>query len=75
VSFDRAASFRLGFGKYAGRTIDQVAETDEGLLYLDWLLGEMQTGGTVYAGARDALDAYLADTTVARELEELLDRG
>ena len=34
--------FIITFGKYAHRKIDDIAGTDEGLKYLDWLRGRLQ---------------------------------
>jgi hypothetical protein len=39
MKFDEAKGFRLPFGNYRGQTLDEVAATDEGLRYLDWLVG------------------------------------
>jgi uncharacterized protein (DUF3820 family) len=67
MTFDEAKVWCMPFGKYAGRTLDQIAETDEGLSYLDWLRDQ----GWLRQGAKDALDAYLDDPAIAKELEEL----
>lgn len=64
-----AKDFRLSFGKFAGRTLSEVAGTDEGLKYLDW-----------YRGARpDSVlgkiiqEFFDSDQTLERELSRLLD--
>lgn len=64
-----ASEFVLPFGKHKGRTLDQVAETDKGLLYLDWLNGLENTSGDL----KLALETYLADPAIARELHRLLE--
>jgi len=40
-SWLRASKSTLHFGPYQGRTIGEIGETDDGLLYLDNLYGEM----------------------------------
>lgn len=36
MTIDEAESVVMPFGKHRGRTIREIADTDEGLLYLDW---------------------------------------
>jgi len=62
-----ASRFKLTFGKYKGQTIDNVAETDEGLLYLDWLHDQTQP-----SELKQALTTYLTDPAIARDLEDLV---
>jgi hypothetical protein len=69
MTFDEAADYILQFGKYVGWTVGEVANTDEGLKYLDWLRGQ----DYVYAETREALSAYLDDETIAMELSALLE--
>jgi len=68
MNFKAAADFVLPFGKYKGKTLDTVAESNEGLLYMDWLRGERD-------GRQDPLDLmlaiYLDDPTIARALTDL----
>jgi len=59
---------QIPFGKYRGRTIDQVAKSDAGLRYLDWLRGVAEK-----TWLKDALDGYLNDPAMARELDRLID--
>lgn len=56
----------LKFGSYKDKTIDQAAETDKGLLYLDWLNGESWTKEPLKTHLRN----YLSDPTIKRELEK-----
>ena len=46
--------FVMPVGKYKGKTLDEIAESDEGLLYLDWIRGEFDPGATF-----KAISAYL----------------
>lgn len=64
-----ASRFVLPFGKHRGNELDRVAETDDGLLYLDWLNGQENTSGDL----KLALETYLADPTIAKELRNLLE--
>lgn len=59
----------IPFGKYKGRSIDQIAESDEGLLYLDWLIGQEW----LKAELRRDLQAYLDQPTIKAEVKRLLD--
>jgi DNA polymerase III epsilon subunit-like protein len=67
ISFADACNFRLTFGMYKGQTLDEIAVSDRGLAYCDWLLGE-QGGPTHDPALKAALEAYLADPTVAADL-------
>ncbi len=66
-SFKDAAAVRLSFGKHKGRSLDEIASTDEGLRYLDWLVEEK-----IYdKWLRAALDIYMDDPAIKKELEDL----
>lgn len=67
MTFREAAEFRMPFGAHEGKTLDQIAETDEGLKYLDWLLGDMQRNKSS-CSIVDALKAYLTDPAIKAEL-------
>jgi hypothetical protein len=76
MDYRTASQYEVPFGKYKDRTLDDIAQTDAGLLYLDWLRGELdkkcnRTDETL----RDALRAYLDDTTITNELRKLIDSG
>lgn len=75
VPFAEAKNKAITFGKHSGKTIDKLAQTDEGLRYLDWLYGEMS--GSVQHGAKahffDALKTYMEDPSIKKELEDLKD--
>lgn len=70
MTFKEAGQFRMPFGKYKGRTLDGIASSDDGLRYLDWLLGEQNAQRRPEWG--DAVEAYLSDPSIQRELEEAL---
>jgi hypothetical protein len=76
VPFAKAAAYVMPFGQYRGQTIDKIAQSDRGLLWLDWLLAARDykaeatgTGGS--ANERETtkmLRAYLTDKTIAIEV-------
>lgn len=67
ITFAKSRDYEMPFGKHRGKTLDKIAETDEGLLYLDWLSGEV-AGGTT----KDALTAYLSDKTIEADVQKLV---
>lgn len=69
--FKAAAAFRMPFGKFQGMNLDKIAETDEGLRYLDWVIGQSWLG----TQCKVLIGAYLADPTIAKEVERLARRG
>ena len=72
MTFEQAAAFIIPIGKHKGKRLDDVAQTDGGLRYLDWLRGER---GTKHNWPLDnALAAYLDDTSVSKELAEAVKR-
>jgi len=70
IPFKQAADFALPFGKYQGKTLDEVAKTDRGLLYLDWLRGQHWLGTQV----RFFVGRYLGEPSVNEDLEKILRR-
>ena len=66
MTFREAADFVMPFGKYKGKTIDEVAVTDEGLRYLDWFAGEVTK-----EPVRTAVATYLADPAISEDLSAL----
>ena len=67
MTFKEAQEFQLPFGKHKGRTLDAVASEDDGLKYIDWLVGQE----FVYGKTKEALLAYLGDPSIKKELENL----
>lgn len=77
MDFKEAASTKLPFGKYDDKSIDNIAKTNAGLRYLDWLRGERE-GRQRKKHAQpqridEALRVYLDDPTIQRELSMLAD--
>lgn len=67
MTFKEAQDFVMPFGKYKGRSLDSIASDDDGLRYLDWALGNMD----LYARTKEAIEAYLADPGIKKELDAL----
>ena len=67
MTFKQASNFMMPLGKYRGQKLDEIAQTDEGLKYLDWLIGQ----DWVQAPLKTALEAYLSDESISRELSEM----
>ena len=61
--------FVMPFGKFKGQTLDAIASTDEGLLYLDWGVGEFDTGPVL-----TALKLYLKEPGIQRSIQAAMDR-
>ena len=69
MKFSEAAAFKMPLGKFQGRTLDSIAKTDQGLLYLDWLIGQDWVAPPLLT----ALRAYLKDGTIKNELDKALE--
>lgn len=67
MKFETAQKTKIGFGKYKGWTLDEIAESDEGLQYLDWLIGQ----DFVRPPLLWALTAYLNDPAIKTEFDRL----
>lgn len=67
LTFDDVKDVRMPLGKYKGSTLDGIAETDEGLRYLDWLIGQDWLKGDL----RNCVKAYLTDPAIAAEVKNL----
>lgn len=68
IPFAQAKAYQMPFGKYRGKSLDTIARTDEGLLYLDWLRGEQ--GESDQRPAAIAIRAYLDDDSIQRDLDK-----
>lgn len=70
MTFDQASGTVLPFGKYKDQTLDEIATTDDGLLYLDWLVGK----SWLFKDLKEAIDDYLTEGSVARDLELAMEK-
>jgi hypothetical protein len=68
MTFEQSQSYVLLFGKYCGKSLEEVASTDYGLRDLDWLRGQ----SWVQPSTKEAIDTYLNHGPIARELEQLI---
>ncbi len=68
LTFDDVKDVPLPFGKHKGQTLDEIAETDDGLKYLDWLVGQHWLRGDL----RNCVEAYLADETIKADVKRLM---
>jgi hypothetical protein len=71
MDFREAGAVLVNVGKYKGRSIDQAATSDEGLLWLDWLRGERKPRGP-HDKLYDAICVYLDDPGIASDLKGLV---
>lgn len=72
ISFEDAKRYVLKFGpaSYRLKTLDEVARTNGGLRYLDWLLG--RTGIHASGSTKEYLQVYLSNDGIKRDLESLI---
>ena len=66
MTWKESAEFTMPFGKYKGQALDKIAETDDGLNYLDWLVGEEE----LYGSTKEAIETYLDDPLIKKEFGE-----
>ena len=64
-----AKNYEMPYGRYKGKRLCEIAQTDEGLLYLDWLVGVVAAGPV-----KKACMAFLDDNVLQDEIAELLNR-
>ncbi len=67
ADFKAAKRHVINFGKYKGKTLDEIAESDDGLRYLDWLRGQSFVGSVTATWLR----IYLEDPSIKAELAKL----
>lgn len=69
MTFAEARKFPMPFGKCIGKTLDEIAETDQGLQYLDWFRGQK-----MYGQIAVAVKIYLSDVTIENELNRVINK-
>jgi hypothetical protein len=57
-------------GEHQGKTFDQIASTKEGLLYLDWLVGQDWLRDPLKSALRD----YLSNANIQRDIETAMEQ-
>ena len=68
MTFKEAQEYRIPFGKYQGEALDDIASTEDGLKYLEFIRTELQIKS---AASRDVIETYLSDPTIRSELERI----
>ena len=78
--FAAAKIFVIPFGMHNGRTLDDIASTDNGLLFLDWLRGERDAKkrkAKIFTSRKspvdEALAAYLDDENIQEALQRAIE--
>ncbi len=67
--FTDACGYLMPLGQHKGKTIARVGSNDEGLTYLDWLIGQDWINGPL----REAIETYLKHPAIAMKLDAILD--
>jgi uncharacterized protein (DUF3820 family) len=65
MDFTAACGYVMPLGKHQGKSIARIGSNREGLLYLDWLVGQ----DWVRDNLRMVLETYLKHPAISRELE------
>jgi uncharacterized protein (DUF3820 family) len=68
-AFTAACGFVMPFGKHQGKTVARIGASREGLLYLDWMIGQPWFKGDV----KEAVWAYLQHPAIEQQLNAYLD--
>ena len=71
MTFKEASQFIMPFGQHKSKTLDAIATSDDGLRYLEWLYDQRRSDG-FNAQVDDALDTYINDPSIQKELRELV---
>jgi len=70
MDFNAAKAAVVPVGRYRGQTLDDAAQTDEGLRWLDRAFGERHARR--YPEFFAALEVYLGDPTIAKDVVALV---
>lgn len=74
MDFEIARQWMIPYGRHKDQTLDMVAQSDDGLKYLDWLVDQPYWWVTK-DDLRTAIQVYLSDPQIAKELGDTLDEG
>ena len=66
MTFKQSEQFKVPTKKYNGQIISEVAKSDSGLKFLDWVRRH------AFGDFKDALDTYFKNESIQRELNALL---
>jgi hypothetical protein len=67
MKFQQAAKHKVMHGSHSGKSLDQIAMKDSGLLWID----RMQDSN--HKILRKAARAYMSDPTIQKELQQILE--
>jgi hypothetical protein len=67
--FTEACGFVIPFGKHEGKTIARIGASKEGLLYLDWLIGQKWLKEPLLS----ALNDYLSHPAISHQIASYLE--
>lgn len=67
--FTDACGFVMPLGKHKGQTLARIGSSDEGLKYLDWLIGQEWVNGPL----KMALTTYLKHPAIGSQLDAAID--
>jgi hypothetical protein len=68
-AFTEACGFVMPLGKHKDRTLARIGSNRDGILYLDWLVGQEWVNGMLKA----ALETYLSHPVISRQVESYLE--
>ena len=63
-----SGDYVMPFGKHKGKSLDEIAEDDDGVRYLDWMRGVRDEGDSV----REAIDRFLDDPIRSHRINAIL---
>lgn len=69
MEFADAKRFVMPLGKYKGQTLYDIHHDDQGLKYLDWLVGQ----DWIHGRTREAIEAFLSNPVIGDRLNALLE--
>ena len=70
MKFEYVRNYVMPFGDYKDQKLDTIAESNQGLRYLDWLSGQ----SFLREPLKTALLSYLSDPSIKSEVQKALDR-
>jgi hypothetical protein len=68
-NFTAACDYLMPLGQHKGKTLARIGANEEGLKYLDWLIGQEWVNGLLRAN----LEKYLGHPAISRQLDAVLE--
>lgn len=69
MDFTEASGYIMPFGKHKGSTLARIGSNNDGLKYLDWLIGQDWVSGKL----KEALGTYLKHPSIALMLDRAIE--